>query len=70
MYGKVWKGNVKTIPEILSKGADYAWYRVPIMHGIEFGKVQISFNHQRTSYVRIFTVPVIFEVWLPDYNIS
>ena len=32
-----------------------------------FGKIQILFNHRKTSYARIFTVPLNLEVWLPEY---
>ena len=60
-YGEVWKKTHKK-RKFLPKDADYAPNR------FLFGKIQISFNHQKTSYVRIFTVPLIFEVWLPDYG--
>ena len=50
---------------VLPKVANYVWSR------FLFSKIQISFNDQKTSYVRIFTVLSILEVWLPDHaNIS
>ena len=45
-----------------------------IMHGIDSfsAKIQILFNHQKTLYagLRIFMVPMILEIWMPDYEDS
>ena len=39
-----------------------------IMHGIDsYSARSKSHITIKTSYVRLFTVPLILEVWLPDY---
>ena len=44
---------------------------LPIMHGIDSYSARSKYRLTiKTLYVRIFTVPLTFGVWLPNYNLS
>ena len=52
----------ETLLETLLNVTNYVWYR------FLSSKIQILLDHQKTLYVRISTLPLIFVVGLSDYK--